>query len=93
MKTFVTAVAVSLTVGFSGTSFADTQVFGVKTPVGENTAQVGHTVKGSYVETNHTSFYTSPKEMVDVKYTFKGSGDGRRYMVVFGVNVPVDSSI
>ena len=86
MNTFVTAVVVSLAVGFSGTSFADTEVFGVKTPV-------GHTVSGSYVETDHTSFYTSPKEMNEVTSSFKDRGDGRDYMVVFGVNVPVDQRI
>jgi hypothetical protein len=93
MKRLITAAAISLAVGFSNTSFADTQVFGVKTPVGENTVETGHQVKGSYVETDHTSFYTGPKEMNDVKYSLKDSGTNREYVVVFGVKVPVGSRI
>ena len=67
MKRLITAAAISLAVGFTNTSFADTQVFGVKTPVGENTVEVGHQVKGSYVETDHTSFYTFPRRSGEAK--------------------------
>ena len=93
MKTLLTAAVFSITASFSVSALADTQVFGVKIPVGENTVEVGHTVKGSYVETDHTSFYISPKEANEVRYTFKDKDDGRDYLVVFGVKVPVGSRI
>lgn len=93
MKRFITAAAFGLAVGLASTSFADTQVFGVKLPAGQNTVEVGHRVKGSYVETDHTSFYTSPKEMNDVEYSVMKNGTDTEFIVVFGVKVPVGTRI
>ena len=57
----VTALAVSL--GFGSLSFADTNVFGVHTPITKN--EVSDHVKGSYVENDHISFYLNAKDSVE----------------------------
>ena len=61
----VTALAVSL--GISSISFADTNVFGVNTPVTKN--EVSDQINGSYVEKDHISFYLNTSDRAEVKST------------------------
>ncbi|NIS08676.1 MAG: hypothetical protein GWO07_07945 [Candidatus Dadabacteria bacterium] len=81
----VTALAVSL--GMSSLSFADTNVFGVNVPVKKN--EVSNQIKGSYVESDHISFYLNTKDSVDVNST----EHARRFSLedygqyVFGVKI------
>ncbi|MCH7926524.1 MAG: hypothetical protein IID03_00840 [Candidatus Dadabacteria bacterium] len=57
----VTALAVSL--GISSISFADTNVFGVNTPITKN--EVSDQIKGSYVENDHISFYLNTADSAE----------------------------
>jgi hypothetical protein len=92
MKNLIVGAALGLALGYSGISYADTEVFGVNVPV-ESTAEVGDQVKGGYVEASHTSFYTTKKELNDVDYTGGDKGDADDTIIVFGVRVSDVSKI
>ena len=83
----VTALAVSL--GFGSLSFADTNVFGVHTPITKN--EVSDQIQGSSVEKDHISFYlnatgnTESNSHTQVRQN--NSADNGYY--VFGVKINV----
>lgn len=87
MKKLLAVTAIALSMGLSSISFADTNVFGVKVPVKKN--EVSDHIKGSYVESDHISFYLNAKDSVDVNST----EHARRFSLedygqyVFGVKI------
>ena len=52
--------------------FADPQVLGVNTPVEK---EINDRIKGSYVESDHTSFYTTKKGLNKVDYSAGNNED------------------
>jgi len=87
MKKLLAVTAIAVSMGLSSLSFADTNVFGVSVPVTKN--EVSDQIKGSYVETDHISFYLNAKDSVDSveKVTHADSKDNGYY--VFGVKINV----
>ncbi len=67
MKKLLTVTALAVSLGISSISFADTNVFGVNTPVTKN--EVSDQIKGSYVENDHISFYLNTSDRAEVKFT------------------------
>ena len=67
MKKLLTVTALAVSLGISSISFADTNVFGVNTPVTKN--EVSDQIKGSYVENDHISFYLNTSDSAEVKST------------------------
>lgn len=89
MNKLLTTAGVALTLGLSTVSFADTNVFGVNVPVTKN--QVSNQVKGSYVESDHISFYLNSVDRKEQRASENkkqkiSAGEGYN---VFGVKINV----
>lgn len=82
MNKLLTTAAVALTLGLSTISFADANVFGVDVPVKKN--QVRSQVKGSYVESDHISFYLNS---VDRKENRSSENKKQKFSAEEGYNV------
>ncbi len=63
MKKLLTVAALAVSLGFGSLSFADSNVFGVHTPITKN--EVSDQIKGSYVENDHISFYLNTADSVE----------------------------
>ena len=63
MKKLLAVSALAVSLGISSISFADTNVFGVHTPITKN--EVSDQIKGSYVENDHISFYLNTADSVE----------------------------
>ncbi|NIT13813.1 MAG: hypothetical protein GTN99_06125 [Candidatus Dadabacteria bacterium] len=81
----VTALAVSM--GLSTLSFADTNVFGVKTPITKN--EVSNQIRGGYVESDHISFYLNTKDSVNTVEEARHADSKDNGYYVFGVKINV----
>ena len=90
MKKLITVGALGLMLGFTTLPFADTQVLGVNTPVEK---EINDHIKGSYVESDHTSFYTTKKGLNKVDYSVGNNEDVSDSIIVFGVRVSSGSKI
>lgn len=87
MKKLLTVTALAVSLGLSSLSFADTNVFGVHTPVTKN--EVNDQISGGYVEKDHISFYLNVKDSVDtdsIKQARKDHSEDNGYYV-FGVKI------
>jgi len=87
MKKLLTVTALAVSLGISSISFADTNVFGVHTPITKN--EVSDQIKGSYVENDHISFYLNTADSAEsnshVQARQNNSEDNRYF--VFGVKI------
>jgi len=91
MKKLLTLAALALSLGLSSQSFADSNIFGVQTPIKRNS--VSNQVKGSYVEIDHTSFYLKTKDRTNVNSSSYLTQDNTRDngFYVFGVKIDARS--
>jgi len=91
MKKLLTLAALALSLGLSSQSFADSNIFGVQTPIKRNS--VSNQVKGSYVEIDHTSFYLNTKDRTEVNSSSYLALDNTRDngFYVFGVKIDLGS--
>ncbi len=91
MKKLLTLAALALSLGLSSQSFADSNIFGVQTPIKRNS--VSNQVKGSYVEIDHSSFYLNPKDRTNVNSSSYLVLDNTRDngFYVFGVKIDARS--
>ena len=92
MKKLIAVTVSGLMLGFTTMTVADTQVFGVNTPV-ESGRGVSYRVNGGHVESDHTSFYTTEKGLNKVDYSGEYSEDVSDSFIVFGVRVLSSSRI
>ena len=94
MKKLIVIASMGLALGFPTFSLADSYVFGVKTPIVRS--EVKNQVKGGNVEKDFISFYATEKtpDAGDISRAQQGSDDdGRDYIIVFGVKVPVTPKV
>jgi hypothetical protein len=87
MKKLLTSAALAVSLGLSSLSFADTNVFGVHTPITKN--EVSDQISGSYVEKDHISFYLNAKDSVEsgsIKQARQNDSADNGYYV-FGVKI------
>ena len=87
MKKLLASAALAVSLGFGSLSFADTNVFGVHTPITKN--EVSDQVRGSYVEQDHISFYLNAKDSVEstAHRQAKHSNSDNNGLYVFGVKI------
>ena len=87
MKELIFSALLGLSFGLSSESFADSNIFGVQTPIKRNS--VSNQVKGSYVEIDHSSFYLNLKDRTNVNsssYLTQGNAKNNGFYV-FGVKI------
>jgi len=87
MKKLLTVTALAVSLGISSISFADTNVFGVHTPITKN--EVSDQIKGSYVENDHISFYLNTADSAESNshvQARQNNSEDNRYSV-FGVKI------
>ncbi|NIP39336.1 MAG: hypothetical protein GWO07_11965 [Candidatus Dadabacteria bacterium] len=87
MKKLLAVTAIAVSMGLSSLSFADTNVFGVQTPITKN--EVSDQVKGGYVETDHISFYLNARDSVDSVENATHADSKDNSYSVFGVEINV----
>lgn len=92
MKRLIVLGTLVLTIGFSPISFAQSYIFGVKTPIEQHA--VKDEMKSGKVENDFISFYLSPKgSKVTTSVEAKHQPQNKDSYVIFGVRVPVNPSL
>jgi len=92
MKGLILLGTLVLTFGFSTIPFAQTYIFGVKTPIEQRA--VKNEIKGGKVEMDFISFYLSPKGTnTSSSYSYDHLPEDKDSYVVFGVRIPVNPSL
>jgi hypothetical protein len=89
MKRLIAITTLGLVLGFSSISFAfdNYNVFGVQVPIVKS--DVKNEIRGSRVESDFTSFYTTPKTANTITSITADKESDNDYISVFGVWVPV----
>jgi hypothetical protein len=87
MRKLIAITTLGLAFGFSSISFAfdSYNAFGVQVPVVRS--EVKNEIRGGKVETDFTSFYTSPKTANTTTSSISSQRSDDQYVYVFGVRI------
>jgi len=86
MKKLLTLVVLGLALNLPAVSFANTNVFGVSTPIMKQ--QVSDQIKGGIVEKDRSSFYLSNKDRKQFNTQMVSNNDSSNDdLIVFGVKI------